>query len=364
MRYGCTALNEVSFFDMDYTRKICVLTQEDLIRAGCFDIGFAIEACENALMQYADGRVIFPDKVAVVFDEVSQNRINCLPAGLKESMVYGMKWVSVFPGNPRNYGLPNLSAVLLLSELNTGFPVAFMEGTMCSNLRTAAVGAVAAKYLSREDTQVIGFIGAGEQAKSHFLSLMHVRPDIKVCKVASRTEQTEAEFIRAMSRFYPSVEFISCKGCYEEAAKDAQIIVTAISGQERLLQAQWIAEGALYLHVGGLEDDYAVPRKAAKIVCDDWSVVKHRTQTISRMYKEGLLFDRDIYGDLYEIVSGRKQGRENDQEFIYFNSVGLSYVDVMLANCMYRRAKEKGLGSYVNMQQSSMFDVDICDVVL
>jgi len=349
---------------MDYTRDICVLTQEDLMQAGCFDIGGAIDACEEVLRQYAENAVIFPEKVAVVFDQATQNRINCLPAGLKKDRIYGMKWVSVFPGNPRLYGVPNLSAVLLLSELQTGYPVAFMEGTMCSNLRTAATSAVAAKHLARPDTRTIGFIGAGEQAKSHFLALMHVLPNVKTCKVASRTKQSEQAFIRQMSRFYPDITFVACDGEYERAARDSQVIVTAISGQETLLRAEWIAEGALYLHVGGLEDEYGVAQKAGKIVCDDWSVVKHRTQTISRMYADGLLADEDIYADLYQIVSGQKPGRENEKEFIYFNTVGLSYVDVMLANRMYQKAKEKGVGTYITMQNHSMFDVDTASVVL
>ncbi len=69
-----------------------------------------------------------------------------------EEKIYGMKWVSVFPGNPHNHGLPNLSATILLSEIKTGFPIALLEGTMCSNMRTAAVSAVAAKYLAVKRT--------------------------------------------------------------------------------------------------------------------------------------------------------------------------------------------------------------------
>ena len=76
-----------------------------------------------------------------------------------------MKWVSVFPPNPEKYGAQNLSAVIILSEIEKGFPLAFMEGTLCSNLRVGAMGGVAAKYLARPDSKRIGFIGAGEQAK-------------------------------------------------------------------------------------------------------------------------------------------------------------------------------------------------------
>ena len=104
---------------MNYQRDICVLTQKDLIDAGCFDFSAAIGVAEKTLADYAQGKIIFPDKVSVIFDEATQDRINCLPAGLIDEKIYGMKWVSVFPQNPYTKQIPNLSAVILLSELET-----------------------------------------------------------------------------------------------------------------------------------------------------------------------------------------------------------------------------------------------------
>lgn len=269
-----------------------------------------------------------------------------------------MKWVSVFPENPYQYGVQNVSAVIVLSELRYGFPKAFMEGTLCSNLRTAATSAVAAKFLAKKDAQTIGFVGAGEQAKTHLMAMLNVRPTLSVCKVASRTSESENKFIEQMSRLYPHINFIACNTQYQDAVSNSDIIVTAISGQQKILQADWIKQGAFYAHVAGLEDDYAVPLLASKIVCDDWEIVKHRTQTISRMYKEGLLQDENIYCNLHQLVSGEKIGRENDGEFIYFNTVGMSFVDILLANEMYKKVKNAHLGTYITLQSKSMFDID------
>lgn len=338
--------------------SVTIISEEDLVKAGCFNVPEAIAVTEQAFRKRAEGFVVFPDKVSVIFDAKSQNRINCLPAGLTRDNVYGMKWVSVFPGNPHNYGVQNLSAVIVLSELEHGFPKAFMEGTLCSNLRTAATSAIAAKYLAKPDSRVIGFIGAGAQAKSHLMAMLSIFPSIEICKVASRTIETEQKFISQMKRLYPSLKFVVCENSYEKAARNSDIIVTAISGQEKLLQGEWISPGTLYCHVGGLEDDFSVPLKASKIVCDEWRVVKHRTQTISQMYQQGLLKDEDIYGDLMEIIAGTKPGRENNEEFIYFNTVGMSYVDVMLANHMYKKVIAEGLGHKAIMQEKSMFEVD------
>ena len=142
------------------------------------------------------------------------------------------------------------------------------------------------------------------------------------------------------------MEFVACGNDYQAAVKDADIIVTAISGQKDILKACWIKKGAFYIHVAGWEDEYAVPKSAAKIVCDDWECIKHRTQTISRMYKEGLLKDDEIYGNLDEIVAGEKPGRESADEFIYFCSVGLAFIDVSFANYTYEKAKKLNKGTW------------------
>lgn len=100
--------------------------------------------------------------------------------------------------------------------------------------------------------------------------------------------------------------------------------------------------------------------KAEKIVCDCWESVKKRTQTISQMYQKGLLSDEMIYADLHEIITGAKPGRLNDEEFIYFNSVGMAFTDVVLANWMYKKAKAEGKGRRICFKQKSMFDIGDC----
>ena len=338
--------------DMD----IKILTLDDLIEAGCFDVGKVLTICENSFAAYAQGEVILPNKLSTVFDEQTQNRINCLPAGMVNEKIYGMKWVSVFPGNPHQRNIPNLTAVILLSDMETGFPVAFMEGSLISNLRTASVGAIAAKYLARKNSEAIGFIGAGEQAKSHLIMMKEIFPNIKLCKVSSRTKESERLFVEQMKHFCPYVDIVPCNGIYEEAVRGADIVVTAISGQAKILQADWLEKGAFYCHGGGLEADFAVPLKANKIVCDSWEFVKHRTQTISRMYQSGLLSDSKIYGDLHEIVTGLKPGRQTEEEFIYFNSVGMAFTDIALANWMYKKASQVGKGLKICFKHNSMFD--------
>jgi ornithine cyclodeaminase/alanine dehydrogenase-like protein (mu-crystallin family) len=321
-----------------------------------------IETTIRALTYYAEGKILFPDKVSQIFDQQTQNRINCLPATVIPDNVCGMKWVAVFPTNPIEYQLPNLNATILLSETITGYPIAFMDGTLCSDLRTASVSAVAAKYLARNDSEIIGFIGAGEQAKMHFLTLKTVLPLLKVCKIASRTSTSEHKFAEQMSAIFPDVEFVCCNSNYEMAAQNSDVIVTAISAQLPILQSEWLKEGVFYSHVGGWEDDFSVPLSVDKIVCDHWDSVKHRTQTISRLFQQGILKDSDIYADLHEIVAGSKKGREARNERIYFNAVGLSYVDVALAYQFYKLVINKGHGIDLKLNMRSLFEPKVDEI--
>ncbi len=339
----------------DHAITFTYLSQEDLLEAGCLDFHLAVETAEQVLLSHRDGDVLFPEKIVQIFDQTTQERINCLPATLLTEKVCGVKWVSVFPPNVKRFGLQNLTALFVLSEIVKGFPIAVLEGTMASNMRVGAMGALAAKHFAPVEAESIGFIGAGEQAKMHLLAMKTVRPSLTECRISALTSAEEAQFVDELSPMLPDVHFVTAGGNAERAVRDADILVTATSAQAPLLQAAWMKPGSFYSHVGGWEDEYAVAQQCDTIVCDDWETVKHRTQTLSRMYEDGLLTDGDIHADLADVVAGEKSGRQRDDERVYFNAVGLSYVDVALALAMYRRAKEAGRGSALTMQENTVF---------
>lgn len=334
---------------------IKVISQEDVARIFKGNTDKIYGIIEDSFQKYLSEDIIMPDKISQIFDEESQNRINCMPATLIEEKICGMKWVSVFPSNAAK-GVQNVTGVMLLSELETGFPIALIDGTLSTKMRTAAVGCVAAKYLAPSQVEIIGIIGAGEEARMHFTLLKHLFPSIKECRVSSLNTDIEQGFIDKFKGIVSDVKFITCNNDSHQCASGADIIVTAISGQSPVLKASDITKGGLYIHVGGWEDEYGVAQKADKIVCDEWEVVKHRSQTLCRMYKEGLLQDSDIYANLSELIAGKKKGRERDDEFIYFNSVGLSYIDINFANYIYKEAKKRGMGQNINLTESNSVD--------
>lgn len=315
------------------------LISQEQVKRIFHDPNIAANLVEKVFYSYDANHVMLPTKISQIFDEKIQNRINCMPATLIDNKVCGVKWVSVFPENPQN-GIKNVSGIIVLSEIEHGLPIAVMDGTEITNIRTAAVGGVALKYLARQNSEVIGFIGAGKEARAHLDSAIFSCLNLKKCYVSSRSESTVVAFIEEKKEKYPHLEFVNCGNDFEKAVQPADIIVTATSTQDELLKAVWIKQGATYIHVGGWEDEYKVVDLADKIVCDDWECVKHRGQTLCRMYKTGRLKDADIYANLKDIITGNKPGRETDAEFIYFNSVGLAFIDIAFANYVYESLKD------------------------
>ncbi|TVQ00123.1 MAG: ornithine cyclodeaminase family protein [Planctomycetaceae bacterium] len=340
----------------DQNRIECLLlSQEALLQSGCLDMRMAMGAAEAVMLAIREGKVLFPEKIVQIFNDQTQERINCLPATLLPEKICGVKWVSVFPANPEKFGTQNLSAVIVLSEIEQGFPIAFMDGTLCSNMRVAAMGGIAAKHFARQDSKSIGFIGAGEQAKMHLIAMKTVIPSLEECRISAKFDHEEKQFIDELTPLFPNMRFVAAGTDARKAMEDSDILVTATSAQAPLLKAAWMKPGAFYSHIGGWEDEYGVAKQCDKIVCDDWETVKHRTQTISRMYKDGQLADDDIHANLVEVIAGEKSGRESAEERIYFNAVGLAYVDVAIAYAAYQRAKEAGMGQTIDIQETMIF---------
>ena len=138
--------------------KIRVVTQNQVSQIFKNNNDFILNIVEDALRKWANDDAKLPDKISQIFDQNTQNRINCMPATIIPDKVSGMKWVSVFPANAPK-GVQNVSGILLLSEIETGFPVAVIDGTLETRVRTAAVGTVAAKYLAPKNPRTIGFLG-------------------------------------------------------------------------------------------------------------------------------------------------------------------------------------------------------------
>lgn len=325
------------------SQNCILLSSEDVVSAvaGCESELLAV--VEVAFKDWRAGRVVSPQKTSLIFDERTQSRINCMPSGLPNQGVAGVKWVSVFPENPK-MGIPNVGGLLILSNLRDGRAICVMDASSLTELRTAIVDALAAAYLRPINSQVMTVLGTGRQARSHAKTFHSLFGEIAEIRIAGRNFEHADEV--ASDLMTQGVPAISYGDDYSAAVEGAGIVVTAISGQEALLKQRWLDDKVLYCHVGGLEDEDAVAQSASKIICDDWDSLKHRgSPTIARMYERGLLTDSDIAGNLGDLVSGAIPSREPSDGLIYFNAIGMSIIDVAVANWIYQKCSEMSLGS-------------------
>lgn len=320
-----------------------LLSRSDVIRAWNEDVDGLLNAIENSFLSLSNDEIICPEKTSMILDENTQSRINCMPSAAPNLDVAGAKFVSVFPDNPHAFGVPNVGGLMVIIETKTGKPTCVMDATALTAIRTAGVDTLVARKMAKDSASVLGVVGTGEQAFYHVLMLCRAIPGIESVRISGRNTNHAEQLVKRLENSGIASE--SCDSDYAKAVSGADIVVTAISGQEPVLKADWIGAGALYLHVGGWEDEYAVPQKADKIICDCWDSIKHRgSPTIARMFSEGYLADSDIYCNLDELLTGVRQGRESDDEIIYFNSIGLGFVDLLVAEWLYERAVDIKLG--------------------
>ena len=316
------------------------VSDKNIIDAWDGDIPKLLDILETGFLQWRAGEILQPEKSSQILNAADQTRVNCMPATLLSNAVSGVKLVSVFPGNAQ-VGKKNVSGAVLLLDATDGSPRAVMGAALVTALRTALVSGVAARRLAASNPKKLAVLGSGEQAKYHAVVLCALFPHIQEVAIASRTaahaEALASELARAVS--VPSVH---AAASYAEAVTGADLIVTAISAQEPVLKADWIKPGATYFHVGGYEDEYAVVQKADKIVCDSWPALKHRgSPTLAHMYRDGLLTDSDIYAELSDLFADPLLGRTSNDEFIYFNAIGLGFTDMLVASELLRQCEEK-----------------------
>lgn len=334
------------------------LSQEDVRAAGGLDMKMAMEAVERAFKLLNEGHVKIPDKIVMELppSERERGRMNALPAYIGGDWeVAGIKWIPSFPKNPYKHDLPRANALIILNDTQTGMPLAVMDGTLLSAMRTGAVGGIGAKYLAREDSEIVGLIGTGVQARTQAMAFKEALPNLKEIRGYRRTKEKLLKDVEEIKE----LTGIDTKAAASprDAVEGADIVTTATMANEPIVKDAWMKEGSLFIHIGSyVEQEYAVVQHSDKIVVDDWEVVKHRrTPVLARMYDEGLIKDEDIYANLDEIVAGKKPGRVTNSERIFFAPIGMAHEDIAIASMIYRRAKRESIGQILRLWTEPMW---------
>ncbi|MDO8580276.1 MAG: alanine dehydrogenase [Candidatus Omnitrophota bacterium] len=323
--------------------KTLILTRKDIKRL--ITIGEAIDCVEDAFREFGLGRAHMPAKIYLDLPQFHGD-FRAMPAYIEKMNACSLKWVNAHPQNAR-YGIPSVMAVLILNDPRTGVPLAIMDATYLTSLRTGAAGGVAAKYLARKKVDVVAMVGCGVQARTQLQALRLVRR-IKTVYVWGHRPELTRLFIKGMQANGEKMIFAdTIKDCVCEA----DIIVTSTPSRAPIVKLPWIKQGAHINAIGadapGKQELDAAILKKAKVVIDDWHQAIHSGEVNVPLRKKQISVDH-IYGDLGSIVAGKKKGRTSENEITVFDSTGLAIQDTAVAHYVFQRATELKIGSYAS----------------
>jgi ornithine cyclodeaminase/alanine dehydrogenase-like protein (mu-crystallin family) len=320
------------------------LSREDVIKVG-ISMPEAIAVAEAVFREQGHRRFENPPKPGV--HPQPDAFIHAMPGYLPGRQAAGLKWVSGFSGNFKQ-GLPNIIGLMILNDPQTGKPLAVMDCSWITQIRTGAVSAVAARYLARQDAQVVGIVGAGVQGRAHALALKEVLPQMKEIKVFDINEEIVDHFVTSMRKMLPFA--VEKTESAKRAINEADVIVTATGRLSKpIFKLSWVRPGALILpvHTRGWEKD--TPARVDKFVVDHWDQFR-QAQEREGGYYESL---PDLYAELGDIVAGTKPGRENEIECIIDHNYGMAIQDVALGKEIFQRAAERELGSVLPLMEAT-----------
>ncbi|MFB6183911.1 MAG: ornithine cyclodeaminase family protein [Haloarculaceae archaeon] len=299
-----------------------------------------ISAVEDAFRAYALGDAEMPAKSYIDLPQYNGD-FRSMPAYLEADdwEAAAIKWVNSHTDNPDNHHLPTVMGTVIYSDPETALPLAVMDGTHLTMLRTGAAAAVATKYLAREDATSLGLVGAGVQSHTQLEAIAEVRP-IETVVVSDR----DADAIAAFERLYGD-DFDVQEGTIEEAAACDVVstttpvrdpIVTSVGERTHVNAMGADAEGK-----HEIADDVL---QRAKLVIDDYAQCTHSGE-INVPWAAGVLDDDDIHAQIGEVVAGQRPGRTDDDGVTVFDSTGLAIQDVAAAHVVYERADHEGTGT-------------------
>src|SRR5215212_6369919 len=307
-----------------------------------------IELMADAPAALARGEVYQPLRTIIRPPE-ARGLLGLLPAfRAGERAAFGMKASCVFPENPAKGKDAHQGAVMLFSR-ETGEMLALMNASEITAIRTAAVSAVATRLLARENTQQLAIIGAGVQARTHLTALAAVRP-IKHARVACRNVEHAEHLAREMqAQFSFRIEPVRTN---EEAVRGADLIVTATSSLEPVIDKDWISPGAhvnaIGTHSPNSREVDSATMAAARIFVDRRESALNESGDYLLAAKEGVIEPDNLIGEIGELLIGKKSGRTSTTEITLFKSLGLAIEDVACAEYLYRKAQSQNAGCWVD----------------
>ena len=350
------------------------LQQEDCVKAGGFDMKGSMQAVERSFFLHGKEDYIQPGKPVIRWGgpetEETTGRIMSMPSFLG-GIAYadelkgrgmigpvntsGIKFIPSRPHNPSKYGLPRANAVIIILDEDTLMPACIMDGTLVSAMRTGAASGVAAKYLAKPGSVSMGLIGASVQGMTQALALKEGVSSLEVCKVYDLNKETSFKFVEKMKGLI-DLELVIVESA-EEVFRGSDIISTATMAKQPYVDPDWYEDGVLHCEISFWDTPPEALKVMDFIVVDDWYQVSHHGVDVSyRAVRDGLIDETKIRGNLGEIIVGKKQGRNNPEEKIFFNPIGMGIHDLSEAHRVFENAKSMGIGKVLPLWENPVLD--------
>jgi ornithine cyclodeaminase/alanine dehydrogenase len=305
-------------------------------------------AVEEAFRQLSLGNVVQPTRPTI---RVPAHRalINAMPAYIGGVEALGLKWVGGYLGNP-DIGLPVIQALIILNDGTNMTALSVMNGTYITAVRTGAASGVATRILARPDASTAGIIGAGVQAKTQLEAVAAVRP-IREARVFDVIPEAADSYAAEMSEKLGIR--VTRADTAEAAVRDMDVVCAASTSKTPVVLGAWLKPGA---HINGVGshsvdarelDTEAIVR--SKVVVDTTDAALAEAGDLITPIQEGAITADHIHAELGDIITGTKPGRTSDQEITLFKSQGIAIQDVATAQLVYQKAKERGIGTEVNL---------------
>jgi len=320
---------------METLIETLILTQEEV--KNLLTMKDALDAVEHAFRMHGLNAVQMPAKIYLEFE---RGDLRAMPAYLDGKA--GVKWVNSHPDNS-SVGLPTVMALLIYNDPETGFPLAVMDATHITNVRTGAAGGIASKYLARQKSKVIGFVGCGVQAYTQLLAHKEIF-DIKDVKCFDIKEESSRKFVEFCEKIGVHAEIFEI-----EEVCNCDILITTTPSRKPIVKREWITDGTHINAIGadapGKQELDPEIMKAARVYVDDRNQAFHSGE-VNVPLSMGVIREEDIVGTIGEVITGKVEGRKGD-EITVFDSTGLAIQDIATASIVFQRATEKNIGTRI-----------------
>lgn len=322
-----------------------LLSREDIKKV--FTMKDAIEADKKAFQLVVEGKCDAPLRTNIQAPK-HEGCFLFMPAYVEEMDTASLKIINIFPHNIDN-GIPSSPAQVLLIDGKTGIVIAVLDGTYVTQLRTGAASGAAFDVLARKDARIGALIGTGGQAATQLEAMLAAR-DIKEVRVFDLNYDRTKEFADRMQEELASygAKIVAAKTS-DEAVEGADLLITVTPSSKPVFDASKVKEGATISCVGAYqphmqEMDPAILTRASKIYFDSKEAVLSESGDILIPLEQGTITEDDFTGDLGNVIKGELAGRENEEEIIVFETVGVATQDLVAARTIYDKAVEAGVG--------------------